>query len=200
MRTPLLLVSFAVLVLVANPPFIAAQGSCDKQFVVSQVNLPTTTHLSPSDQAVTRARLIGDCFDDQQFSELVGRIRNTLRDLGYFRATVSEPSISIDDAGRHPQAASLNANFEEGARYRVEAIDIRGNRGLSADQIRGLSPIQLGEFFDSKKVAETERAVRKLYEANGYSKMSLHSEIREMEGRAHAVFVIFTVVEGVRSD
>jgi len=199
MRTPVL-VSIAVLALVANPRFIAAQGSCDKQFVVSQVNLPTTTHVSPSDQAVTRARLIGVCFDDQQFSELVGRIRDTLRNLGYLRATVSEPSISIVDASRHPHAASLNVSFEEGARYRVEAIEIRGNRALSADQIRGLSPIQPGEFFDNKKVEDTERALRKLYEANGYSEMSLRSEIREMKGRPDALFVIFTVVEGVRSD
>jgi len=162
MRTPVL-VSFAVLALVANPP-CTAQGSCEKQFVVSQVNLPTTTHMSSSDQAVTRDRLIGDCFDDQQFTELIGRIRDTLRNLGYLRATVLEPSISIVDASQHPQTASLSVNFEEGARYRVEAIEIRGNRALSADQIRGLSPIQPGEFFDSKKVVETERAVRKLYE------------------------------------
>jgi hypothetical protein len=51
MRTPVL-VSIAVLALVANPPFIDAQGSCDKQFVVSQVNLPTTNQMSPSDQAI----------------------------------------------------------------------------------------------------------------------------------------------------
>jgi outer membrane protein assembly factor BamA len=94
----------------------------------------------------------------------------------------------------------LSANFEEGARYRIEAIEVRRNRALSADESRELSPIQLGEFFDNKKVADTDRAVDKLYEANGYSKMSFHSEIREVQGRPGAVFVIFTILEGVRSD
>jgi outer membrane protein assembly factor BamA len=197
MRTPLLL-SFAAFVLLEIPPFIAAQGSCNKQFVVSQVNLPTTTRLTPGDEGVLRARLIGDCFDDQQSAQVVDRIRTTLRDLGYLHATVSEPSISIVNAGRQPQAASLDVNFEEGPRYRVDEIEISGNRALDADQIRGVSPIQLGEFFDFKKVAETLDAVRRLYEANGYPTVSLRYRILMKEG--HGVCVRFAIKEGVRSD
>jgi len=42
MRIPLF-VSFVVLAVVANSPFIVSQGTCDGQFVVSQVDLPATT-------------------------------------------------------------------------------------------------------------------------------------------------------------
>ena len=196
-RTPLL-VSFVAFVLLEIPPSIAAQGSCNKQFVVSQVNLPTTTRLSPGDQRALKARLIDDCFDDQQFPQVVDRIRTALRDLGYLHATVTEPSMSIVDAGRQPHAVSLDVNFEEGVRYRIDEVDISGNQALDADQIFGVSPIQLGEFFDGKKIAETLDGVRRLYEANGYPTVSLRYQILMREG--HGVCVRFFIKEGARSD
>lgn len=196
MRAPLL-VSFTAFALLEITPFTAAQRSCDKRFVVSQVNLPTTTRLSAGDQGALRARLIGDCFDDQQFTEIIDRIRTTLRDLGYLRATVSEPSISIIDA-RQPQAASLNVSFEEGARYRIDEIQIVGNRAVPADQIRGVSPIQLGEFFETRKVGETMDAVSRLYDANGYPNVSVRYQLLMKQG--HGVCVRFTFTENVRPD
>jgi hypothetical protein len=82
MNRPLVvfLVAFA---LVTVAPLFAAQDSCDKQFVVSQVDLRTTTHLSRSELAAIRARLIALCFDDQQLGELAVTARDTLLSLGY---------------------------------------------------------------------------------------------------------------------
>jgi outer membrane protein assembly factor BamA len=197
MRTPLL-VSFAAFALLEVPITSVAQGPCNKQLVVSQVNLPTTTHLSSGDQGALRSRLIGACLDDRQFAQIDDQIRTVLRDLGYLGATVSESSMSITDASRQPQAASLNVHFEEGARYRVDEIEISGNRALEADQIRGVSPIQLGEFFDTKKIVATLDAAKRLYEANGHPGVSLHYQIVMKQG--HGVCVRFTVMESAQSD
>ena len=57
-----LVVSLVAFVLVSVPRFLSAQDSCDKQYVVSEVSLPTTTHLAASEQAAIRARLIGSLF------------------------------------------------------------------------------------------------------------------------------------------
>ena len=108
------------------------------------------------------------------------------------------PASSPVDAGRQPQAASLNVNFEEGVRYRIDELEIGGNRALPADQIRGVSPIQLGEFFERRKVVETLNAVRRLYKAYGYPNVSVHYQLLMKQGGG--VRVRFFVKEGMRSD
>jgi outer membrane protein assembly factor BamA len=196
MHSPLA-VSLVASVLVAVPLFVAAQDSCDKQFVVSQVNLPTTTHLSRSEQAAIRARLIGHCFDDQQLGELAARVRDALQNFGYLRATVSEPSITVADASRHPQPVSLNVEIEQGAHYQVREIEVIGSRVVTSDQIISVSQIQLGDVLDMSKVRETVKAVRRLYAATGYDKVSIAAQVRFLAGLG--VCVAFKVVEGAQS-
>jgi Surface antigen variable number repeat len=196
MNKPLVvfLVAFA---LVTVAPWVAAQDFCDKQFVVSQVDLRTTTHLSPSELAAIRARLIAICFDDHQLGELAVIVRDTLLGLGYLRATVSQTDITIADASRHPQAASVNVGFEEGARYKVREIEWSGFSALSSDQLKSISQIQIEDVLFMSKVRETAEAARKLYIANGYLKASVVPQVRV--GVGQGATVIFRVVEGARS-
>jgi outer membrane protein assembly factor BamA len=193
-----LVVSLVALALLAVAPLVAAQDSCDKQFVVSQVNLPTTTYLSRSERAAIRARLIGLCFDDQQLGELAVTVRDKLLSLGYLRATVSQPDITIADASRHPQPVSVNVEFEEGARYKVREIEWSGFRAVSSDQLISIAQVQIEDVLFMSKVRETVEAVRKLYAANGYLKASIVPQVRVQEVGQGAT-VIFRVVEGARS-
>lgn len=189
-----LVVGLAAFVLVSVPGFVAAEESCDRQFVVSEVSLPTTTHLSQSEQAVIKTRLIGRCIDDQQLGELAGRVRNTLQSLGYLRATVSEPTITVSDVSRHPQPVSLNVEVEEGAHYKVREIEVIGNRELPYERIKSVIHLQPDDFLDIGKVRETAEAIRRLYSANGYSQASIVQQVRLLTGLE--VCVAFTVVEG----
>jgi hypothetical protein len=129
------------------------------------VTLPTTTQLSPREQATIRARLIGRCFDDQQVGELAGPVRDTLQSFGYFRATVSQPTITIVDVSRHPQPVSLNVEVVEGARYKVREITWSGIKAVSSEQIVPISQIRPEDILDMSKVRETLEAVRRLYAA-----------------------------------
>ena len=191
-----LVLSFVILALGAVLPFVSAQDSCRKQFVVSQVSLPATTLLSRSEQASIRARLIGRCFDNQQLSELAGPVRDALQSLGYLHATVSEPTLGIADASRQPQPVSLNVEVEEGARYKVTALEWWNLKAISFEQITSVSLIQVGDVLDMSKVRETQEAVRRLYTANGYPQASIIPQFREA---GHAVTVTFAVVEGAQS-
>jgi outer membrane protein assembly factor BamA len=174
-----------------SPLFIAAQDSCDKQFVVSQVNLPATSGLSASDQALIRVRVIGHCFDEQQLEQIAGQILGTLQSIGYLRATVSEPTITITDVSRHPQPVSLNVELKEGPHYRVSEIEI-WNNVLPYEQIKSVYQIQLGDFLDMSKVVKTAEALRKVYVANGYQKALVVPQVRFDNG---LVGVAFKVVE-----
>jgi hemolysin activation/secretion protein len=192
----LLVVSLLAFAFVAGPPVAAAQDSCDKQFVVSEVSLPTTTQLSPSEQAAIRARLIGGCFDDQQVGELARQARDTLQNFGYFRASVSEPTITIADFSRHPQPVSLNVEVAEGVRYRVREIQWTGVKAVPFEQIVSISPIQVEDILDMSRVRQTLEAVRRLYAAVGYPKASIQVQVHDA---GHRVSVDFSVVEGAQS-
>ena len=196
MRDPLF-VALLTVCFVGSSSIAAPQDSCDKQFVVSQVNLPMTTQLSSSEQATIRARLIGRCFDDQQVAELAGRVRDTLQSFGYFRATVS-PTIAVVDVSRHPQPVSLNLEVVEGARYKVREITWLGIEAISSEQIVPISQIRPEDILDMSKVRETLEAARRLYAAIGYPKASIVPEVQVHEA-GHWVSLYFRVVEGAQS-
>ena len=119
-----LVVPLVAFVLVSVPQFLSAQNSCDKQFVVSEVSLPATTHLPASEQAAIRGRLIGRCFDNQQLGELASAVSDVLQNFGYLQAAVPEPSITASDTSRYPQPISLNVEVKEGPRYKVDQIQV----------------------------------------------------------------------------
>ena len=201
MHTPLL-ASIAVFALIAVPRSITAQDACGAGFVVSRVTMPETTHLMRSEQAAIRARLIGYCLDERQLGGLVEQVRDTLQSLGYFRATVTEPSMTITDAGRYPRTSSLNLKFREGRRYRVGDIGFGGDRVLPVEQIYAVTPIAPGDFFDITKVREAADAVRRLYAANGYPNASIVPDVQFREGHSvreePRIGVILRIVEGNR--
>ena len=193
-----LVVSLAAFVLVSVPRFVGAQDSCDKEFVVSEVSLSTTTRLPASEQAAIRASLIGRCFDNQQLDELGGGVRDVLQSLGYLRAAVPEPSITAaPDTSRHPEPVSLNVEVKEGAHYKVREIEVIGSTAISQAQFIALSQIQLEDFFDRNKMRETAEAVRKLYTAHGYLNASVAPEVQILG--PSGVCVRFKVVEGLQS-
>ena len=194
-----LVVSFAAFVLVSVPRFVGAPDSCDKQFVVSEVSLSTTTRLPASEQAAIRASLIGRCFDNEQLGELASGVRDVLQSIGYLRAAVTVMGWDSDafDTSRYPRPVSLNVEVKEGARYKVREIQLHGYRTVSADQLMALSQIQVEDFFDGNKMRETAEAVRKLYAANGYLNASIASEVQILG--PSAVCVHFKVVEGPQS-
>ena len=192
-----LVVSLVAFVLVSVPQFLRAEDSCDKQFVVSEVSLPTTTHLPASEQAAIRGRLIGRCFDNQQLGELATAVSDVLQSIGYLKAAVPEPSITAFDSSRYPRPVSLNVEVKEGTRYRVEDIQIKGYRTVSPEEIMALSQIQPGDFFDRHKMRESAEAVRKLYAARGYLNASIVPSVEFLGGRG--VSVSFRIIEGPQS-
>jgi outer membrane protein assembly factor BamA len=196
MRRPLVL-GLVAFTFFAVASFVAAQDSCDKQFVVSGVDLPTKTHLSRSEQAAIKASLIGDCFDDEQLGALTAGVQHVLESFGYLRATVSQPSITIVDGTRHPQLVSLNVEVEEGSRYKVREIMVTGYRTLDPDQISSFCQIQVDDFLDMRKVHETADALRRLYAANGFLRASIVPQVRFKERLG--VSVAFQIVEGPQS-
>ena len=192
-----LVVPLVALFLLSASQFLGAQDPCHKQFVVSEVVLPTTTHLPATEQATIRVRLIGRCFDNQQLAQLASEVRGVLESLGYLQATILVPSLTVSDTSRHPQPVSLDFEVKEGARYKVREIQLNGYRAVSSEQIMALSETQIEEFFDGTKMRQTAAAIRKLYAANGYNSASVFPDVQFLGGLG--VRVSFRIVEGQQS-
>src|SRR6202022_4768694 len=121
-------------------------------------------------------------------------VRDTLQSFGYFRATVSQPTITIDDVSRHPQPVSVNVEVVEGARYKVREITWSGIKAVSSEQIVPISQIRPEDILDMSKVRETLEAARRLYAAIGYPTASIVSEVQVHEA-GRWVLLYFRVVE-----
>jgi outer membrane protein assembly factor BamA len=191
MARPLLILLAAFLV-VSPSALRAQQQPCEKQYVVSRTEL-TGTRLPSAQQALVAAKLIGQCFDGEQLARLADEARKTLRGIGYWRASVTEPGMTIQDGGGYPQSVSIRFQVDEGARFKVREIDIRGNSAISAEEIRSVTQVDLENFLDVNAVTQTVLAIRRLYRANGYPNASVFSDIRASDGLG--VSVGFTVIE-----
>lgn len=73
-------------------------------------------------------------------------------------------------------------------------VSIRGNKGLSTEDINGVITVKEKEFFSEEKVKESEKKITELYNNNGYFEGKVTTEITEREGKR--VEISFNVTEG----
>lgn len=197
MKSIPLIVAFAALLLVSISPKSIAQGTCDGLFIASDAEVPEGSHLPRSVWALIKAKVIGECFDDQSIGHLTTDVSQTLQDIGYLHATVTMPRFTVIDSSRYPESALVSFSIREGDRYTVREISIAGNRVLNADQIWGVSPIELGEFLDMNKVRATGAAIQQLYAANGFPSAQATPHIESLPGTY--IRVVFSIREGTQS-
>ena len=189
-----LLATMLAVLLVGCPYLSIAQDAYQSQSVVSEVILPAETQLAPNIQAAIRARLIGRCPD----GALIHRVRGALQNFGYFRATVSEPQMTILDVSRNPRPVSVNLQFTEGAQYKVREIIWSGITHVSGDQINSISQIRPEDILDTSKVRDVLETVRRLYGTIGYRDVAIVPDVRVHE-TGHWVSLYFSVSEGAQS-
>jgi Surface antigen variable number repeat len=190
---PQVLLATTLAALFFGCPFLSiAQDGCQSQSVVSEVTLPAASQLAPNIQAAIRARLIGRCSDDA----LIDRVRDALQNFGYFRATVSEPQMTILDFSRNPRPVSVNLQFTEGVQYKVREITWSGIKAVSGDQIFSISSIRPEDILDTSKVRDVLETVRRLYGTIGYRDVAIVPEVRV---HGHWASLYFRVLEGAQS-
>jgi len=187
----------SVLVFSTCIPSIGAQ--CDpasSKYYVASVNLESPGHLSLEQQARARLMLIGKCFDDSTFSELLSPIFHFYQSLGYFQAAVYEPHVlRVLDEARHPAPVSLTFDVDEGPQFRVDRVEWWGIEASAIkDQIWELTNIGPDEVFDKSKIQEIVEGVRRLYFSSGYSEARITGKI-EVHPPRH-ILVKFIVEEG----
>jgi len=94
------------------------------------------------------------------------RLGQTLRGLGYLRATVA---VTEHQPGAHTSFVVLRARVREGARFRVGALDVTGVG--PALRLKALSVVKLrsGQFFDVADLRHGTDAVARIFADRGHA-------------------------------
>lgn len=76
----------------------------------------------------------------------------------------------------------------------VFRVSLRGNKEVSAEDIRAVLTVKERDFFSEEKVKESEKKIGELYNNNGFFQGTVTTEFVEREGKR--VEVIFNIKEG----
>jgi outer membrane protein assembly factor BamA len=94
--------------------------------------------------------------------ELQPRIERAFRNLGYFKARVDEPKISVTGQRQRTEDVDVSVKVDQGARYRLGEIQFQKASLFPADQcVRSLK--SGGDLLRITKITQGLDERRKLY-------------------------------------
>src|SRR5215469_7548181 len=105
---------------------------------------------------------------DPQAEELKERVRQSMRDAGYYNARVDDGRISpVPDtpAGRF---ADVSFDVYPGALYMLGEIRFAGGHVFSAEEMRRRFPTRTGEHFNAAEIGQGLDSLKNLYASKGY--------------------------------
>ena len=98
--------------------------------------------------------------------ELEERIRQALRDLGYFKANADEPRVSFVKQGTRD--ADVSIKVQEGPQYRLGDIRFEKASLFPPDRLREQFAILPGDLFNATKFGQGLEQLRNLYATEGH--------------------------------
>lgn len=121
---------------------------------------------------------IAAAFEKKRYipEELSERIRQSLRDEGYYHAIVEEPKLAHIWGHGSNSSASFSFQVYAGTRYRLDHIQFKGNSPSIKDalifppnQLRAQFPIENGAVFNASTFGRGLEQMRELYLEKGYA-------------------------------
>jgi len=125
------------------------------------------------------------------------RIRQALRDVGYFKAVVDEPKFTYPTKGR--EIANVTVKVEPGAQYRLGEIRFRRATVFPAAQLRDVFSQRNGDLFNATEFSKGLDDLRKLYGTRGYVNM-VASPVPSIDESRRIIDLLLEVNEGEAYD
>jgi outer membrane translocation and assembly module TamA len=100
--------------------------------------------------------------------ELVERVRQNLRDLGYYSAQAAAPQLAAIHEAPLPRSAEVSIQVEPGVQYHLDNIEFQNASVFTADQLRQRFPIEAGSLFNASAIGKGLKAMKDLYLEKGY--------------------------------
>src|SRR5699024_674212 len=109
-----------------------------------------------ADQRYQKQKLAGD----------IETLRSYYRDRGYLKAQVSSTQVAMSP---NKEGVYITLNVEEGERYTVSGVELRGNLIDREEELTQLIPQQEGDLFSAADVAHMEEVLAKFLGRFGYA-------------------------------
>jgi outer membrane translocation and assembly module TamA len=132
---------------------------------------------------------------DARGEELSERVRQYLRDDGYFSARAEDMLVSGLTETASRRSADFSVRVEPGARYALGDITFQDAKAFSSDQLRRQFPLRGGELLYAAKMSQGLENLRNLYTAKGYANFGA-IEKPMIDKTRHVVDIIIVMVEG----
>ena len=169
------------------------QPPCPNTKPVETVRIHNFVVLSKTLPALDREQLV-HLFQQKSYPELEieERVRQALRDRGYFKAQTNDISFTPEAGSK---AVDVTVKVEPGPQYRLGQIRFENATVFSSDQLRKLVPLQEGDLFNVTEFSKSLDALRSLYATRGYVDMVLNPVSRTDESR-HVIDLTLELDEG----
>jgi Surface antigen variable number repeat len=128
--------------------------------------------------------------DEDEFRE---RIREALRDLGYFKTVVDEPTFAFPTKGIG--IANVTVKVKPGAQYRLGEIRFQRATVFPAAQLRDVFSQRNGELFSATRFSRGLEDLRKLYSTRGYVNM-VANPVPSVDESRRIIDLVLEVDEG----
>ncbi len=136
-----------------------------------------------------------DQYSKQKLSADLETIRSFYLDSGYLEFNIDSTQVSIS-ADRKDIFITINLN--EGARYKVSDIKVVTQESvLSADEMRKLIPIKVGDVFARNKLTEAQKQISDRLGDRGYAFANVNA-VPELDKVKHEVTFTFLADPGQR--
>jgi len=127
--------------------------------------------------------------------EISPRIQIALRSLGYLKAVVDEPKVSLPTLEQSRRIADITVKVNPGVQYRLGEIHIRNATVFPSTRLRESFSLRKGDLFSATVIGKGLEDVRKLYATRGYVNLVATPEVLIDESR-RTIDLVVHVDEG----
>jgi outer membrane translocation and assembly module TamA len=153
-------------------PFLFAATYAQERVPSESIRLRTLTLISSTLPEPLREKTVQGLQGieiDPQAEELRERVRQYLRDAGYYNARVDDAQISAAPGTPAGRFADVSFHVDPGALYILGEIRFENEHVFPQEEIRRQFPTKTGEHFNATEVGLGLDNLRKLYAAKGYA-------------------------------
>lgn len=127
--------------------------------------------------------------------ELEERLRQYLRDSGYYNARVEHPQLSAIKKAQDARSADFIAEVNPGPMYALGEITFENTRVFAPNQLRSQFPSKTGDPFDATDIGKGLENLRNLYGSKGYANFAAIPKPQIDEAR-HIIRLVVDIDEG----
>ncbi|AHE98595.1 outer membrane protein assembly factor BamA [Thioalkalivibrio paradoxus] len=135
-----------------------------------------------------------DHYSRQKLSGDLEKLRSHYLDEGFLNFDVDSTQVTLTPDRKD---IYITINVDEGAQYRIGAVDLAGDLILPAEELRELIEVQPGEVFSRREVVESAERISRRLTTEGFAFANVNP-VPEVDEETREVALTFFVDPGPR--